>query len=82
MSPCGEEAYKDLIYLNEVHKRAISDSQKEENSLFWNSQGQCFSLVLLKLFFCNILKIEGEGFKFKSGEIQSLINKLEEVLEK
>ena len=34
MSPHGEEAYKDLIYLNDAYKRAIIDSQGQEESLW------------------------------------------------
>ena len=30
MSPHGEETYKDLIYLNEAYKRAIIESQGQE----------------------------------------------------
>ena len=55
LSPHGEEAYKDLIYLNDAYKRAIIDSQGHEksscdveislNSLLWNRRGLniCFS---------------------------------------
>ena len=34
LSPYGEEAYKDLIYLNDAYKRAIIDSQGKES--FWD----------------------------------------------
>ena len=55
LSPHGEEAYKDLICLNDAYKRAIIDSQGHEksscdveislNSLLWNRSGLniCFS---------------------------------------
>lgn len=55
LSPHGEEAYNDLIYLNDVYKRTITDSQGQEesscdvenslNSLLWNRRGlnMCFS---------------------------------------
>ena len=33
LSPHGEEAYKDLIYLNDAYKRAIIDSQGHEKKL-------------------------------------------------
>ena len=54
MSPHGEEAYKDLIYLNDAYKHAIIDSQGQEknswdvenclNALLWNRRGlnMCF----------------------------------------
>jgi len=54
LSPHGKEAYKDLIYLNEAYKRAIIDSQGQEesswdvenslNALLWNERGlsMCF----------------------------------------
>jgi len=53
LSPHGEEAYKDLIYLNDAYKRAIIDSQGQEsfwdvedslNALLWNGRGlnMCF----------------------------------------
>ena len=48
-SPHGEEAYKDLIYLNDAYKRSIIDSQGLEeslwdvknslNALLWNGRG-------------------------------------------
>ena len=49
LSPHGEEAFKDLIYLNDAYKRAIIDSQGQEeslwdmeyslNTLLWNGRG-------------------------------------------
>ena len=54
LSPHGEEAYKDLIYLNDAYKRAIIDTQGQEesswdmenssNTLLWNGRGlnMCF----------------------------------------
>ena len=52
-SPHGEQAYKDLIYLDDAYKRAIIDSQGQEsfwdvedslNVLMWNGRGlnMCF----------------------------------------
>ena len=50
----GEEAFKDLIYLNDAYKRATIDSQGQEeslwdmeyslNTLLWNGRGlnMCF----------------------------------------
>ena len=52
MSLHGEEVYKYLIYLNDAYKRAIIDSQGQEesywdvenslNTLLWNGRGCAF----------------------------------------
>ena len=54
LSPHGEEAFKDLLYLNDAYERAIIDSQGQEesswdvenslNALLWNGRGlnMCF----------------------------------------
>ena len=48
--PHGDEAYKDLIYLNDAYERAIIDSQGQEgfwhvedslNALLWNVVSTC-----------------------------------------
>ena len=43
--PIREEAYKDLIYLNDAYKRAIIDSQGQEESS-WDVENS------LNVFFC------------------------------
>ena len=45
LSPHGEEAYKDLIYLNDECKRAIIDSQGQEESS-WDVENSLNALLL------------------------------------